>query len=493
MNFKNLMACLIAMVVSTTAIYAQCRIQGSANFSNLNPCGGSISVTGNAMLQSYSSDPPSWSNCNGSQVLVQVQYFTGSTWTTVASQTVSIVTGAYNISFTPTVSAYYRIYQTVSSSGTGCSCAVSYVSVSSYITINTAVTAGFSIGSWSATTTSAYYGFGYGCPNATFTLTTTSSSGTQTFSPQWKLTFQECNSAGVLVSGSTPYGQTSFVSGWPAASYDMKTWNPTHSFTLGSAGAVGKFWLITLEIKNGCSGTSSVKQGLVYINTAITFPTGSYGVLNNNTAMACTIGSTSSNPCPVCNAATVFMFTASTGWIKGYDKEVQRWNGSTWVTEFGPTNYTLSGGAPTLNYAIPLTGSGFTWITSGLYRINITFKGLCGDNPPFTQYFNIVTCKTDELATDVQLIDQNTASIGLFPNPANEIATLTISNASEKPYTVKLFNINGQEMKTIVDNSKLEMGENHIQFEINELSSGSYLLKVFSEEGDIKTLKLIKN
>ena len=492
MNFKNLMACMVAVLFSVAA-FAQtvtCQIAGSANFSNLNPCGGAISVNGLAKLQYRTSDPPAWSDCNGSQVLVQVQYYNGTTWNTVASTTVSIVTGAYSIPFTPTATGYYRIYETVSSYG-NCSCSpLPYVSVSSWITINTPVTAAFNINGSAASTTSPYAVYGPNCPKLDLLLNNTST-GTTTFSPQWRLTFQECNASGVVTG--TLHGQPAWQSGWPAASYDLKTWNPSGSFTLGSAAAISKYYLITLELKNGCSGTASVKQGIVFINAPLALPAGTYGVRDNTSGTACSIGNTSSNPCPVCTGAAVFAFNGGTGLVIGYTKTVERWNGSAWVIDFGPTDYAYFGTFPSSpsGVTLPITGSSFTWVMGAQYRMTIVFKGACGDLP-ITQYFYTVSCKTDEV-TSIDDLNPEELNIELYPNPSNNIVTLNISTEKAGQYSAKLYNINGQEVLNISENIELPLGENYTQFSVNDLPKGSYILRVNTPEQKTVNLKLIKD
>ena len=74
---------------------------------------------------------------------------------------------------------------------------------------------------YSAVATSPYEGYGYNCPLNALVLNNTAAGNMN--SPQYQLYFQECNSTGGGLTGSV-FGYNTWQSGWPSASYDMKTW-----------------------------------------------------------------------------------------------------------------------------------------------------------------------------------------------------------------------------------------------------------------------------
>ncbi len=82
------------------------------------------------------------------------------------------------------------------------------------------------------------------------------------------------------------------------------------------------------------------------------------------------------------------------------------------------------------------------------------------------------------------VIDKN--NISIFPNPASDIAIIYFKDMNmDDSCRVEIFNLQGQKLKT------LEMKEQKLQFDISDLSSGLYLIKV-SDGINTYTGKLLK-
>ena len=104
----------------------------------------------------------------------------------------------------------------------------------------------------------------------------------------------------------------------------------------------------------------------------------------------------------------------------------------------------------------------------------------------------------DSIATEVEEIPEipNTYSLSAYPNPFNPSTTINIemSNNSDRNFTVEIFNILGQKVRTyqfnnnyntrkqIVWNGKNEIGE--------DVSSGTYLVRYVSKQ-HVQTMKLL--
>jgi len=75
----------------------------------------------------------------------------------------------------------------------------------------------------------------------------------------------------------------------------------------------------------------------------------------------------------------------------------------------------------------------------------------------------------------------------VFPNPVSDMLTLQIKDFRNLKLRFQLYDVNGK----ILENNKIENAETHIS--VKNLSSGTYFLKVLSNEKEIKNFKLIKH
>ena len=67
----------------------------------------------------------------------------------------------------------------------------------------------------------------------------------------------------------------------------------------------------------------------------------------------------------------------------------------------------------------------------------------------------------------------------VYPNPSSETSTLTISLAKASKVSVLLFNALGENVKTIA-NANLDKGLTSLSFDVSELASGMYFVKLTS-------------
>jgi len=64
-----------------------------------------------------------------------------------------------------------------------------------------------------------------------------------------------------------------------------------------------------------------------------------------------------------------------------------------------------------------------------------------------------------------------------FPNPFNPITTIEFSTEEENTVILKIFDMGGNEVATIL-NDKLQAGNHQVEFNAQNLSNGTYLYKL---------------
>lgn len=98
--------------------------------------------------------------------------------------------------------------------------------------------------------------------------------------------------------------------------------------------------------------------------------------------------------------------------------------------------------------------------------------------------FFILTLTT---ASAQSRFDQDKSAISIYPNPASVSFTIKFDSPS-KINAVSIYSIIGNE----VMNKKNE-GNGKLNFNIQSLKKGKYIVRVFNNDGSTETLSLIKN
>ncbi|MCZ7556855.1 MAG: T9SS type A sorting domain-containing protein [Bacteroidia bacterium] len=107
------------------------------------------------------------------------------------------------------------------------------------------------------------------------------------------------------------------------------------------------------------------------------------------------------------------------------------------------------------------------------------------DRDGTTDYSDIVFVKTGVMPSGVELYDA-------YPNPFNPSTTISFSLRETQPVTMKVFNIFGQEVVTLMENAQTEAGFHTVAFRGDNLPSGSYLV-VMNAGGALKQQRLVLN
>ncbi|HOJ04529.1 MAG TPA: T9SS type A sorting domain-containing protein [Bacteroidota bacterium] len=89
------------------------------------------------------------------------------------------------------------------------------------------------------------------------------------------------------------------------------------------------------------------------------------------------------------------------------------------------------------------------------------------DRDGTTEYSRIVVVNTGALPSGVELY-------AAYPNPFNPSTTVSFSLTEALPVTVKVYNMFGQEVVTLLDNANTVAGFHTVGFQGNNLPSGSY-------------------
>ncbi len=204
----------------------------------------------------------------------------------------------------------------------------------------------------------------------------------------------------------------------------------------------------------------------------------------------------------------------SFGGIVGY-----RYNGVSWDTlgvlpqneniigaamvpsEYGPIFLLASNLYPTVHIS---TDGGYEWsplaepilyqdqmfflsdIEYDPYRHRVWINSPLGMMWQDADYFtDVVERDRPELVVDYEILS-------VYPNPFNSVATAHFRIDTSGEFSMKLYNINGQEVQTLLEDAN-NPGEHTVQINAGNLSSGTYYLRLITEESEaIRKLVLVK-
>ncbi len=209
----------------------------------------------------------------------------------------------------------------------------------------------------------------------------------------------------------------------------------------------------------GLTWTSSATSGsLVY---GLHFNSSSLGLtgFNNGTTDLSTNGGDSWESVSAvgsqditCISGTGNEFWATTGEGIAYTNT----NGQTWISS-----------SPGFSGIVPLWAVSFSPTSSNLNGWAVGESGMILHYQRDATY---IKSDTQPLLTEYAL-EQN------YPNPFNPTTTIKFSTPVASVVTLKIYNILGEEVKTLVDKYR-EIGNHTVQFNANNLSSGIYLYKL---------------
>ncbi len=160
------------------------------------------------------------------------------------------------------------------------------------------------------------------------------------------------------------------------------------------------------------------------------------------------------------------------------------------------TNNIQVAGKAFLHYMAPINGGQTSYTTATTLSVDINMPFTVTNSAPLSQLTNnrnwYGKSKLSFYYGYIGGIQENNLNTviksHLFPNPANNSTTLAIELNDNASVTCSVYNVVGQLLKIITTNA--QAGENNIELNLQNLSSGIYMVKI-NVGGESSTKKLI--
>jgi hypothetical protein len=76
-----------------------------------------------------------------------------------------------------------------------------------------------------------------------------------------------------------------------------------------------------------------------------------------------------------------------------------------------------------------------------------------------------------------------------YPNPFNPTTTIQFTLPADAFVTLKVYNMLGQEVATLVDREEMTEGENELEFDAQRLATGVYYYRLVVNDGEFQQVK----
>lgn len=76
-----------------------------------------------------------------------------------------------------------------------------------------------------------------------------------------------------------------------------------------------------------------------------------------------------------------------------------------------------------------------------------------------------------------------------FPNPFNPTTKIAFDLSADALVSLKVYNMLGQEVATILDNEEFYEGNNEVAFDASTLASGVYYYRLIVNDGELQQVK----
>ena len=136
--------------------------------------------------------------------------------------------------------------------------------------------------------------------------------------------------------------------------------------------------------------------------------------------------------------------------------------------------------------------------TGGAYSVYSADLDGDGDNDVLSAGSTLIAWYRNELYTSVspgehhQPTPDKYALHQNYPNPFNPATTIQFNLPYESPVTMKIFNLMGQEVATLIDRN-MTAGMHHVEFDASDLPSGIYFYRIKAGDfADMKKMVLLK-
>ena len=156
-----------------------------------------------------------------------------------------------------------------------------------------------------------------------------------------------------------------------------------------------------------------------------------------------------------------------------------------WTAVTGATSYEVyllgqkymvsQGTTAALNFVVQSPNTSITWVSVNALAANGT---VIGRRAVAIQVPTSVTTCANNLAT----INGNEYLFSINPNPMNNHADISLNITEEETISIKLIDVCGKEVLSVIDDEKLSSGEHQFKIE-NTLTSGIYLVMIKGNKG----------
>jgi len=89
-------------------------------------------------------------------------------------------------------------------------------------------------------------------------------------------------------------------------------------------------------------------------------------------------------------------------------------------------------------------------------------------------------------------IPQKTVLFQNYPNPFNPLTVIYFSLAFDGTVTLKIYDVLGREVTTLLNNAEMEIGKHEIEFDAKRLSSGIYFYTIDVKQNGFSTFRETK-
>jgi len=142
----------------------------------------------------------------------------------------------------------------------------------------------------------------------------------------------------------------------------------------------------------------------------------------------------------------------------------------------------LNGGNPAggLYTGIGVSNNTFLSLNTGSFPVTYTYTDQNGCSGSATDQIQAVICTGLEA--------NNTKIMRLFPNPAQNLITLEISEGTAQIVSAQILDLSGR----VLVSGGSSQSNGSIQFAISELASGSYIVSLVLQDGTMQTERFVK-
>jgi PKD repeat protein/photosystem II stability/assembly factor-like uncharacterized protein len=160
--------------------------------------------------------------------------------------------------------------------------------------------------------------------------------------------------------------------------------------------------------------------------------------------------------------------------------------GQTWQSIYSKGGTTLAT-APNIT-SIPFVPASFEWRTdsiwldqfAGMNQVQFSFENKSGYGQNiYLDNINI----TDPLSSSLHAVDNNDIQLACYPNPAKDITTVEFNVKAGGIGNMSLLDVNMKVVKNF-GTQKLYKGNNKVQLDLHDISSGSYFISVSTVNGN---------